>query len=184
MPEFVADFHLHSRYRRATSSQLTVPELAKWAALKGIGLLGTGDFTHPLWLQELQQVLQPAGPGLYALGQTRFVLTAEINTLFYKHGKAHSIHQLLMAPSFETVERINRELAPFGSLTTDGRPLLQMEAWRLVEIALGVDPRCLVVPAHAWIWNNGWSEHPGYHCRDHKDCEGKTKRACDSKAFS
>lgn len=150
MSEFVADFHIHSRYSRATSTSLTIKELAKWAKIKGIGLMGTGDFTHPIWLQELEETLQPAGPGLYACDGVPFVLTAEVNTLFYKRAKAHNVHQVLFAPSLETVKRINQELASFGSLSIDGRPLLQMEAWRLVEIVLGIDPRCLVVPAHAW----------------------------------
>lgn len=150
MPEFVADFHIHSRYSRATSSQLTIQELAKWAKLKGIGLLGTGDFTHPLWLQELKDALRPTGRGLFEFEGTRFLLTAEVNTLFYKRGKAHNIHHVVFVPSFEAAERINQELAHFGSLSLDGRPILQMEAWRLVEVVLGLEPRGLIVPAHAW----------------------------------
>ncbi len=150
MPEFVADFHLHSRYSRACSKDLSVKELAKWAKLKGIGVLGTGDFTHPLWLQELKESLRDTGTGLFEYDGARFMLTAEVNTLFYKRGKAHNIHHVLLAPSFEAVERINQELERFGSLQIDGRPILQMEAWRLVEIILGIEPRCLIVPAHAW----------------------------------
>lgn len=150
MPEFVADFHIHSRYSRACSKDLCVPELAKWAKIKGIGVLGTGDFTHPMWLQELQETLRPTGTGLFEFEGARFMLTVEVNTLFYKRGKAHNIHHVLLAPSFEAVERINRELAQFGSLEIDGRPILQMEAWRLVEIVLGIEPRCVIVPAHAW----------------------------------
>ena len=150
MPRFIADFHIHSRYSRACSKDLTVGELAKWAKIKGIGVLGTGDFTHPFWLQELQETLRDAGGGLFEHQGVRFMLTSEVNTLFYKGGKAHQIHHVLMAPSFEAVERINQELSPFGSLSLDGRPTFQMEAWRLVEIVLGVEPRCLVVPAHAW----------------------------------
>ena len=150
MPEFVADFHIHSRYSRACSKALSVHELAKWAKLKGIGLLGTGDFTHPLWLQELKDTLRQSGRGLFEFDGARFVLTAEVNTLFYRRGKAHNIHHVLIAPSFEAVERINQELAQFGSLEIDGRPILQMEAWRLVEVVIGIEPRCLIVPAHAW----------------------------------
>ena len=150
MPEFVADFHIHSRYSRACSKDLSVNELAKWAKLKGIGLLGTGDFTHPLWLPELEETLRPTGRGVFEAHGAHFILTAEINTLFYKRGKAHNIHHVLFAPSFETVKRLNKELEAFGSLSIDGRPILQLEAWRMVEIALGVDPRCLIVPAHVW----------------------------------
>ncbi len=150
MPRFVADFHIHSRYSRACSKDLTVAELAKWAKIKGIGVLGTGDFTHPLWLQELKDALRETGRGLYEHAGVHFLLTAEVNTLFYKGGKAHQIHHVLFAPSLEAVERINGELAPFGGLSLDGRPTLRMEAWRLVELVVGIEPRCLVVPAHAW----------------------------------
>jgi len=150
MPEFVADFHIHSKYSRACSKDLSVQELAKWAKLKGIGVLGTGDFTHPLWLQELEEALRPAGRGLFEFEGAQFMLTTEVNTLFYKRGRAHNIHHVLLAPSFEAVKRMNQELSAFGSLSLDGRPLLQMEAWRLVELVLGVEPRAMVIPAHAW----------------------------------
>ena len=150
MSEFVADFHIHSRYSRATSKNLTIAELAKWAKLKGIGVLGTGDFTHPLWVQELKDALRETGTGLYEHGGAHFILTTEVNTLFYKAGKAHQIHHLLLAPSLEAVDRINKHLEPFGNLALDGRPMLQMEAWRLVEAVRGADPRCAVIPAHAW----------------------------------
>ena len=150
MPQFVADFHIHSRYSRACSKDLTVDELAKWAKIKGIGVLGTGDFTHPLWLQELKDALRQTGSGLFERHGVHFILTTEVNTLFYKVGKAHQIHHVLIAPSIESVERINAALEPFGSLSLDGRPTLRMEPWRLVELVLGIEPRCLIVPAHAW----------------------------------
>lgn len=149
-PEFIADFHLHSRYSRATSKDLTIDELAKWAKIKGIALLGTGDFTHPLWLDELKAALEPSAPGLYRRGDVDFMLTAEVNSLFYKGAKAHQIHHLLFAPSFEAVERMNGALEAFGSLSLDGRPMLRLEPWRLVEIVLNADPRACVIPAHAW----------------------------------
>lgn len=150
MPKLVADFHVHSRYSRATSKDLTIGELAKWAKLKGVGVLGTGDFTHPMWLDELKDALRETGTGLFEHQGTRFLLTSEVNTLFYKAGRAHQIHHLLFAPSVEAVERINKELEAFGSLSIDGRPTLQMEAWRLMDVVRGADPRCALVPAHAW----------------------------------
>ncbi len=150
MGRIVADFHIHSRYSRATSKDLTAEQLAKWAKIKGIAVLGTGDFTHPSWIEELKERLRPTGHGLLEFQGTHFLLTCEVNTLFYKAGRAHQIHHVLFAPTFETVDRINQELSAFGNLSIDGRPTLQMEAWRLVEILLGIDPRCLIVPAHAW----------------------------------
>lgn len=150
MPEFFADFHLHSRYSRACSKDLTIAELAKWSKLKGLTVLGTGDFTHPLWMQELQAMLRDAGDGLYEHAGQRFLLTAEVNTLFYVADKCHQIHHLLFVPSLESAARINAELAGFGSLSIDGRPMLKMSAERLVEVVLGVEPRAAVVPAHVW----------------------------------
>lgn len=150
MPRFIADFHIHSRYSRACSKDLTVGELAKWAKLKGIGVLGTGDFTHPLWLQELKDAFREEGTGLYEAHGTKFLLTAEVNTLFYKGGKAHQIHHILFVPSLEAAERVSRELESFGSLSIDGRPTLRMDAWRLADVLLGTEPRALLVPAHAW----------------------------------
>ena len=173
MPKFVADFHIHSRYSRATSKDLTVSELAKWAKIKGIGVLGTGDFTHPLWLDELKEGLRENGRGLFEHQGTTFMLTSEVNTLFYKAGKAHQIHHLLFAPSIETVERINRELESFGSLSVDGRPTLRMEAWRLVEVVLGVDRRSVVIPAHVWTpWFGIFGSSSGFNaieeCFEHQ----------------
>lgn len=150
MSEFVADLHIHSRYSRACSRDLSIPELAKWATRKGIGVLGTGDCTHPLWLDELKATLREAGGGLFEHAGVRFMLTAEVNTLFYKGVRAHQIHHLIFLPSFEAAERVNQELEAFGSLSLDGRPMLRMEPRRLVELVRGLAPRAMVVPAHVW----------------------------------
>jgi uncharacterized protein (TIGR00375 family) len=173
MPRFVADFHIHSKYSRACSKDLSVPELAKWAKLKGIGVLGTGDFTHPFWLDELKETLRETGTGLYEHGGVRFLLTTEVNTLFYKAGRAHQIHHVLFAPGLESVERLNRALEPFGNLASDGRPTFQMEAWRLVEVVLGVEPRAAIVPAHAWTpWFSIFGSSSGFNtveeCFEHQ----------------
>lgn len=150
MARFIADFHLHSRYSRACSKDLTIGELAKWAKLKGIAVLGTSDFTHPLWMDELKTTLRDAGGGLYEHQGIRFILTTEVNTLFYRSGRAHQIHHILFLSSLESAERLNAELAAFGSLDIDGRPTFQMEPAQLVKLLLSVEPRGMVVPAHAW----------------------------------
>lgn len=150
MPEFFADFHLHSRYSRACSKDLTIAELAKWSKLKGLAVLGTGDFTHPLWMEELTRTLRDTGDGLYEHAGQRFLLTAEVNTLFYVADKCHQIHHLLFVPSLESAARINRELTAFGNLGIDGRPMLKMSAEQMVEVVLGVEPRAAIVPAHVW----------------------------------
>lgn len=163
MNKFIADFHIHSRYSRACSKDLSIPELAKWATLKGLGLLGTGDFTHPLWLQEMKTTLRASGAGLYEHGGSHFVLSAEVNTLFYKGDKCHQIHHILLAPSIEAVERINKELAAFGSLSLDGRPMLRMSASGLVKVVRGVEPRSLVIAAHAWTpWFGVFGSRSGF----------------------
>lgn len=147
---FIADFHIHSKYSRATSSQLDLEQLAQWAKIKGVGLIGTGDFTHPLWLDELRAKLKPTGCGLFEYKESHFILTTEVNTLFYKGGKAKNVHHLIFSPSLEAVEKINEELSHFGDLASDGRPLLTLEARKLVKIVMGIDPQAFIVPAHAW----------------------------------
>ncbi len=146
----VADFHLHSRYSRATSSQLNLDLLARWARYKGIGLLGTGDCTHPLWMQELKQKLKVTPGGLYEYQGVQFVLTAEVNHLFVSGGKTRRIHNLLLLPSIEAAEALNKKLGRYGDLASDGRPLLRLAARDLVKMALEVSREILVIPAHCW----------------------------------
>ncbi len=148
--KIVADFHLHSRYSRATSSQLDLDLLSRWARYKGIGLLGTGDATHPLWLAELKAKLKPASGGLYEYQGTRFLLTAEINTQFVSGAKTKRIHLLLFLPTLEVAGKFAKALAPYGDLSSDGRPTLRLSAADLVKLALNVSPETLIVPAHAW----------------------------------
>jgi len=147
---FIADFHIHSKYSRATSNQLDLNQLSEWAKIKGVGLIGTGDFTHPLWFETLRTKLTPTPYGLFEYQGVHFILTTEVNTLFYRGGKAKNVHHLIFSPSLEAVEKMSQELAFFGDLASDGRPLLTMEARQLVKIVLGIEPRAFIVPAHAW----------------------------------
>ncbi len=148
--EFVADFHIHSKYSRATSSEMNVEALSSWAKTKGIKLLGTGDWTHPLWLAELKEKLTPAGKGLFEYNGTFFILTVEVYNLFYRNGKAKSIHNIIFAPDFKTADEINKALKSAGDLRIDGRPILKMDPSSLVKTILGINSRCLIVPAHVW----------------------------------
>ena len=152
--EFIADFHVHSKYSRATSRLMDVENLDKWAQIKGVKVLGTGDFTHPLWLKELKEKLEPVEAGLFGLknfnSETRFLLTAEISCIYTKGGKIRKIHIVVFAPSFQAVDKINFELAKIGNLSADGRPILGLDAKELAKIVLNADENCLVVPAHAW----------------------------------
>jgi len=152
--KFVADFHIHSKYSRATSRDMDLDNLDKWAKIKGIKVLGTGDFTHPEWLKNLKDKLELAEPGLFKLknsdSETRFILTAEISCIYTKGGRVRKIHVIIFSPSFEVVEKINTQLGWIGNLKSDGRPILGLDAKELAKIVLNSSQECLVVPAHAW----------------------------------
>ena len=147
---FIADFHIHSKFSRATSKDMDISHLDEMAKLKGIDLVGTSDFTHPVWLDSLKRTLSPEEDGLYRFRNTLFILTTEVNNVFYAHGVTRKIHNLIFAPSFDVVEKINKNLASFGDLHSDGRPTLKMEAKDLVEAVLGIDEDAFIVPAHIW----------------------------------
>lgn len=150
--KFIADFHIHSRYSRATSQNITPENLAYWAKIKGLKVLGTGDFTHPLWLKSLKENLEPAEPGLFKLkktnNETRFLLTTEISCIYKKNHKVRRIHLIIFAPSFAIVDQINLQLGWIGNLKSDGRPILGLEAKELTKIILNISDDCLIVPAH------------------------------------
>lgn len=146
----IADFHIHSKYSRATSKDMDIEYLAQWAKWKGIGLLGTGDFTHPVWLAELKGKLHPRGDGLFEYDKMVFILTGEVSNLWNFKGDGKRVHNLLFSPSFEIAEKINRKLALYGTLASDGRPMLSLPGSDLVKLVLDVSPNCLIIPAHAW----------------------------------
>ncbi len=165
--QFVADFHIHSKYSRATSKDMNLEILDKWAKIKGIKVLGTGDFTHPVWLKELKEKLEPAEPGLYRLKSetegTRFILTAEISCIYSKKGKVRKIHIVIFAPSFETVEKINAHLGWIGNLKSDGRPILGLDAKELAKIVFNTSENCLLIPGHAWTpWFSIFGSKSGF----------------------
>lgn len=163
MPRFIADFHIHSKYSRATSKEMDVEHISRSAKTKGIHLMGTGDFTHPFYLAELKQNLVPMGNGLFIHQDTHFILTAEVCTDFFSDGKGRRIHNVIFAPSFQTAERINAQLQNYGRLASDGRPDLRLDARDLVRLVLNVDPNCLVVPAHVWTpWFSMFGANTGF----------------------
>jgi len=150
--KFIADFHIHSKYSRATSREMDLASLDQWARIKGIKLLGTGDFTHPLWFEHLKENLEPAETGFFKLKKkdngTRFILTAEISCIYSKKNRVRKIHLLIFAPSLAVAEKINVQLGWIGNLKSDGRPILGLDAKELVKIVLNISPDCLIVPAH------------------------------------
>jgi uncharacterized protein (TIGR00375 family) len=165
--KFIADFHIHSKYSRATSRDMDLENLDKWAKIKGINVLSSGDFTHPVWFENLNSKLVPAEQGLFKLknsdGQTRFILTTEISCIYSKNGKVRKIHVIIFSPSFKAAEKINDTLGGIGNLKSDGRPILGLDAKELVRIALEASPDCLVVPAHAWTpWFSVFGSKSGF----------------------
>jgi len=167
--KFIADFHIHSKYSRATSKDMNLENLDKWAKIKGIKVLGTGDFTHPGWFKSLKQELEPAESGLYrfkskvAKDETRFILTAEISCIYNKNNRTRKIHLIIFSPSFEICEKISARLGWVGNLKADGRPILGMDAKELAKISLDSSKDCLVVPAHAWTpWFSIFGSKSGF----------------------
>jgi DNA helicase II / ATP-dependent DNA helicase PcrA len=153
--EIIADLHIHSKYSRACSKELTPANLALWADRKGIDVLGTGDFTHPAWNKELKEALVEDQPGLFKLKngnhRSRFMLTTEISCIYKRGGKTRRVHNCVFAPSFSAVDRIIAELEKRGcNLRSDGRPIIGLDSEELLKICLEASPDCLLVPAHAW----------------------------------
>jgi len=148
--EFIADFHIHSKYSRATSRNMDVKHLAEWAKLKGITLMGTGDFTHHLWLEELKHNLEDLGNGLFKYQDVYFILTVEISSIYSKKDRSYRIHNMIFAPSFKSVDRINEALGRRGNLASDGRPILGLDAAELARIIFDIDENCMIVPGHIW----------------------------------
>jgi len=164
---FIADFHIHSKYSRATSKEMEVETLARWAKRKGISLLGTGDFTHPTYFTELRSKLEPSGNGLLQLKKgdpgVHYVLTSEVSNIYSHAGKVRRIHTLIFAPSFEVVESIRSKLGNLGKLSSDGRPIFGFSAKDLAKMILDISEECMIIPAHAWTpWFSIFGANSGF----------------------
>lgn len=161
--EFIADFHIHSKYSRATSRDMDINHITDWAKLKGISLMGTGDFTHHLWLEELKRKLEPANNGLFVHRGIHFILSAEISNIYSKNNRTYRIHNLILAPSFKAVDAINRTLSGVGNLSSDGRPILGLDASELARIVFDVDENCMLIPGHIWTpWFSLFGSNSGF----------------------
>ena len=161
---FIADLHVHSKYSRATSRDMSPEALWRWAQLKGIRVIATGDFTHPQWLQELKEKLKREDNGLFSLkkafqtskvpdscrADVSFLLSSEISCIYRKGGKVRKIHSLVLAPGFRDAAKINTALSKVGNLKSDGRPILGLDAKELLKIVMDASPDARLVPAHAW----------------------------------
>jgi len=182
----VADLHIHSRHSLATSPKLTPPGLERWARIKGIDLLGTGDCTHPAWLSELRAALEPAEEGLFRLkdearrafdrGEAladglpepsardmRFVLTGEISTIYSRGGRTRKVHHLVLLPGFEAAVAFQSRLERVGNIASDGRPILGIDSRDLFGLLLDADERSILVPAHIWTpWFSALGARSGF----------------------
>ncbi len=152
----IADLHIHGRFSRATSSEMKIEKITYFAQMKGLNLVGTGDFTHPGWFNELKNNLKdPYGDGIYKpteKGEAKigYLITGEVSTVFTVNGKVKKIHNLILTPSLEVAAQINDRLSKYGDLSSDGRPTLNMKASELVEEVLQISSRNVVIPAHIW----------------------------------
>ncbi|MET0593380.1 MAG: UvrD-helicase domain-containing protein, partial [Polyangiaceae bacterium] len=164
---FVADLHIHSYLSRATSKDLTLEGLYRWSQLKGISVVGTGDFTHPRWFAELREKLVPTADGLFVLrddiaraidaelppacrGPVRFMLSVEISSIYKRADKVRKVHNLVYVPDFESAAKVATRLAAIGNIESDGRPILGLDSRNLLEILLETSTEGFLVPAHIW----------------------------------
>ncbi|MBI2579487.1 MAG: DNA helicase UvrD [Candidatus Aenigmarchaeota archaeon] len=168
----IADLQIHSKYSRATSPDMTIEEISKWSKVKGLGLTGTGDFTHPAWLENLKKKL--SGDGIYEYDGTKFMLTGEIS-LIYTDKKQRRVHLLLHAPSFDVVDQMNEWLDKKGRRDYDGRPVFGFSCTEFTEAMMEISKDIEVIPAHAWTpWFSLFGSMSGYDSL--KECFGDTAK--------
>jgi len=165
MTEFIADLQIHSPYSRATSKNITIESLAKGGKLKGLNLIGTGDFAHPLWYSHIKQKLEPIeDSGIFQFDKMNFMLTNEVSTIYTEENKTRKIHHLIFAPNFEIVDQIIEQLTKKANLKSDGRPILSgVSSPELVDMLIGVSKDILIIPAHVWTsWFGALGEFSGF----------------------
>jgi uncharacterized protein (TIGR00375 family) len=169
----IADLHIHGRFSRATSERMSIAETARYAKIKGLNLLGTGDFTHPEWLAEIRETLTPdRDTGLCRVAgspelRVHFMLTTEVCTIFSVGNESKKVHHVILAPNLEVVAQINSGLAKYGDLAVDGRPILDMTAAQLVEEIMQISAENMVFPAHAWTpWFSVFGAFSGFNSMD------------------
>lgn len=161
--KFAADFHIHSKYSRATSPNMNIKTLSEYAKLKGISLLGTGDFTHYLWLEELKNTLKDSGNGLFEYNGVNFMLTGEISSIYSKNGKVRKIHNVIFVPSFDIADKVDSVLSGYGNIAYDGRPIIGIDAKDLAELLFGISKDIFLVPGHIWTpWFSLFGSKSGF----------------------
>lgn len=164
---FIADLHVHSKYSRATSRDMSPDIISRWAKIKGISLIGTGDFTHPFYFDELLTKLEETNRGILKLkGRDEgvsFILTVEVSNIYSQGGRLRKIHTLIFSPDFNKAEKINKSLGNRGKLSSDGRPIFGFPVRDLVKLVLDISGDCFIVPAHAWTpWFSLFGANSGF----------------------
>lgn len=177
MKQVVLDLQLHSRFSRAVSKEMTLPGLYTWGKKKGIDLLATGDCTHPLWMREIERELEAVGDGTYRLKSIpeearslpsqvhpKFLLATEVSCIYSQKGKGRRVHTLIWVPSFESAQKIAKEMTTRGcNLMSDGRPIIGLSSIEVAELVLTIESKALVIPAHCWTpWFSMYGSMSGF----------------------
>lgn len=168
--DYIVDLHVHSKYSRATSRNMTLKAIATGSRVKGLNIVGTGDALHPAWLRELRSTLRET-EGLFEYEGVKFVLSAEVNTVFQRV-KSHRIHSILLFPSVSKTEEVSEKLSAFGDLSQDGRPTLSLDPVELLDILSSVDDSIELIPAHVWTpWFSVFGATSGFNSLE--ECFGE-----------
>jgi len=164
----VLDLHIHSKYSRACSPQLTLKNIEQACRDKGIGIVATGDFTYPAWIKSIEEELEEIGSsGLYKLkgsdGKAKFILSTEVSLIYKDNGKARRVHIMITAPNLKAAKELNKQLDKNYNIRSDGRPILGMSCPNLVKMCLAIDPKFLIYPAHIWTpWFSIFGSKSGF----------------------
>ncbi|RLD17388.1 MAG: DNA helicase UvrD [Caldiserica bacterium] len=159
----IADLHIHSKYSRATSRNMEIPTISKYAKMKGIGIVATGDFTHPLWMEHLKENLEYKGKGVYEHNGVYFILSTEVSCIYSQKGKTYRIHHIIYTPTMEEAEEISRFLSHYGNLMADGRPIISLDSKTLVKKIKSISKDSFLVPAHIWTpWFSLFGSNSGF----------------------
>ena len=174
MTQIIADLQLHSRFSRAVSPAMTIPNIAMWARRKGIGLVATGDWTHPMWFREIERDLEEIGNGLLKIRAQNaepndqpnplFLLATEVSCIYSQNGKGRRVHTLIWVPSISSARKISQEMTKRGcNLLSDGRPIIGLTSIDVAELVLSIEPKALIIPAHAWTpWFSVFGSMSGF----------------------
>lgn len=175
--QIIADLQLHSKYSRAVSQKMDLAEIASWSSKKGIQLVATGDWTHPVWFREISANLRETAPGIYTLKkgfpEVSFLLSAEVSSIYSMGGQVRRVHNLIFSPSLETCDKIIQALTKRGAnLLSDGRPIVGIPSHELLDMVLSIDERALLIPAHVWTpWFSLYGSKSGFDSIE--ECFGK-----------